>query len=1477
MPSATVNVDVASNVHAIDPNIYGTAFASTAQLADLNIPLNRDGGNASDTYSFAQDATNHGSDWYFESIASGSGNGQGMDSFVSTTKAGGAKPSITLNLFDWAAKLGSNRSNLGSFSVAKYGAQQSTDPYNSIWGNGVHTNGANVTGNDPNDAYVANSPAAEQAWIQHLISSFGDSQHGGVPYYTLGNEPGLWNSTHRDIHPAGDTLPELLNRILSYASMIKALDPGAKILGPEEWGWTNYFISGADAAASNWGATYNGLNAEAWLLDQLRQHDAATGQRLLDYFTLHFYPQGGQFGNDVSTNMELLRNRSTRSLWDPNYVDESWIANTGINGGKVNLINLMKNWVTTYYPGTRLGISEYNWGAEGDMNGATTQADIWGIFGREGLDLADRWTTPAAGSPAYLAMKLFRNYDGNKSAFGDRSVAATVANPDQVDAFSAIRLSDGALTVLVVNKNLFDPANPTATTQVTVNLSNFAGGAAQEWQLAAINPSDQTKAAITQLADIPLNGTSFTVNVPQESVEMFVLKPVSQPKIVDNGTAGYSETGTWTTETVPAYGGNERYAISSGTGQNTATWQVAGLPAGFYQAQVSWHPYPNQAPNAPYAIYDGSTLLQKVTVNQTMPASGPMFGGVPFQSLGTFHITSGTLKVLLSNTGGGTYIVADAMREAFVPVSGTDLNWSATGDGITGPASVNVQSNFTINRTYTVSGAAAPGSFTITYYASPSSNPNQDLSKATLLGSETLSATADLAVGNHSGASPSFQFASGGSYYLLATLTSSSFAESDGANDTNDVAVTSQAVQVLGPIIVDNGDAGYSETGTWNTETVLSYGGTERYATSSGTGQNTATWQASGLTSGLYQVQATWHPYSNEATNAPYAIYDGTTLLQTVAVNQTQTASGPSFGGVPFQTLATVNVTSGTLKVVLSNTGNGSYVVADAVRILPAPVSSTDLNWSAPGDGITGPSTVNAQAPFTVSRTYSVSGAAAPAKFTISYYASTSSSTSQDLSQATLLGSETLSAAADLAVGNHSGTSPSLQLPNGGTYYLVARLTADSSWAESDAANDVNDVAVAPQPVQVSGPVIVDNGTAGYSETGAWATESVPSYGGTERYATSSGSGQNTATWQVTGLPAGLYQVQVTWHAFGNESTNAPYAIYDGTTLVQTVLVNQTVMPPGPSFGGVPFQTLATVNLTTGTLKVVVSNTGNGSYVVADAMRAAPVPVSNTDLTWSAAGDGITGPAAVNQQTGFTISRTYTISGAAAPSGFSIAYYASMSSNPKQDLSKATFLGKETVSAAADLAVGNHSGTSPAFQFTNGGDYTLFAVLNADNSFTESDAANDTNNLAISTQQTVVSGPVIVDNGDPTYSETGSWTTQADRNAYAGSDRYASASGAGSTTATWVVPGLASGTYAVEASWGPYYNQSTNAPYAIYDGATLVQVVTADQTKTPSGASAGGVPFQILAHVTINSGTLTVVLSNSGNSSYVIADALRVA
>jgi hypothetical protein len=242
-----------------------------------------------------------------------------------------------------------------------------------------------------------------------------------------------------------------------------------------------------------------------YILDQLHQYEVTNGQRLLDIFTVHYYPQGGEFSNDVSTAMQLKRNRSTRSLWDPTYKDESWINDY------VQLVPRLKNWVNTYYPGLQTGLTEYNWGAENHINGATTQADILGILGREGLDLATRWTTPGSTTPTYKAIKMYRNYDGYGSAFGDLNVSASIPNPDDLSAFASLRSADGALTIMVINKNL------SSANTVTANLANFAGnGVAQVWQLTAAN-------SIMHLSDIGYSGSSFSTTVPAQSITLFVV------------------------------------------------------------------------------------------------------------------------------------------------------------------------------------------------------------------------------------------------------------------------------------------------------------------------------------------------------------------------------------------------------------------------------------------------------------------------------------------------------------------------------------------------------------------------------------------------------------------------------------------------------------------------------------------------------------------------------------------------------------------------------------------------------------------------------------------------------------------------------------------------------------------------------------------------------------------------------------------
>lgn len=511
-PAVTVQVNVNANRRPINPMIYGVAYGDGTTLADLNAPLNRLGGNNTSRYNWQINADNRGQDWYFESVpANSSVAGEVGDTFVAVSKGAGAQPMITIPMIGWLAKLGANRAKLASFSIAKYGAQTGADYQ---WfpdaGNGIRTSGGNVTGNDPNDANVLMNSGHQQQWVNHIVSRWGTAANGGVRYYILDNEHSIWHSTHRDVHPTGATGVEIRDKMIDYAARIRAADPGALIAGPEEWGWSGYLLSGYDqqyGSLNGWSympdrsTAMGGMDYIPWLLSQWK----ALGQRPVDIFTVHFYPQGGEFSNDTSSAMQARRNRSTRALWDPNYIDETWISD------RVQLIPRLKNWVQAhYYAGTPTGITEYNWGAEAHINGATTQADIYGIFGREGLDMAARWTTPASSTPTYKAMKLYRNYDGAKSGFGDTSVSTVVPNPDSLSAFAAVRTADGALTIMVINKI-------GGSTPVALSLSGFAGtGTAQIWQLTSSN-------AIARLSDAAYAGTSLNTTVPGQSVTLFVL------------------------------------------------------------------------------------------------------------------------------------------------------------------------------------------------------------------------------------------------------------------------------------------------------------------------------------------------------------------------------------------------------------------------------------------------------------------------------------------------------------------------------------------------------------------------------------------------------------------------------------------------------------------------------------------------------------------------------------------------------------------------------------------------------------------------------------------------------------------------------------------------------------------------------------------------------------------------------------------
>jgi hypothetical protein len=582
--NAPVNiaVDAAANRHKINPNIYGIAFGSTAEVSDLNAPLNRSGGNAATRYNWQINASNRSEDYFFESIGEASSTpGELVDTFINDSKAGGAQPMITVPIMGWVAKLGPNRAKLASFLVSKYGVQQYTDPYLPDAGNGRHPDGTVITGNDPNDACIQVDGTFASSLVQHIVSAHGNAASGGLRHYLLDNESSIWHGVHRDVHPTGATMDEIWSKMKDHAERIKAIDAGAIVSAPEEWGWSGFFYSGYD---QQWlpehgycctppdKIAHGGADYATWLLDQFYYYDITHNKRLLDVFTLHFYPQNGEFGDppNLSTSMQLTRNRSTRALWDPSYTDESWISD------QVKLIPRMREWVDVHYPGTLIGLTEYNWGAEGHINGATAQADILGILGRENADLATRWTTPDASTPTYKAMKLYRNYDGAKSTFGDISTQAGGPNPDTVAVFSAVRSSDRALTLMLVSKAL------TGNTQTTINLANYAAsGNAQQWQLTSAN-------TINHLADVVRNGSTLALTLPPQSITLLVIPGTTDVTFpaINLGAAPPVQSGTYTftgTASDDVNVASVKYTLAgatvgSGTATGTTAWSAAIHP-----------------------------------------------------------------------------------------------------------------------------------------------------------------------------------------------------------------------------------------------------------------------------------------------------------------------------------------------------------------------------------------------------------------------------------------------------------------------------------------------------------------------------------------------------------------------------------------------------------------------------------------------------------------------------------------------------------------------------------------------------------------------------------------------------------------------------------------------------------------------------------------------------------------------------------
>ncbi|MGD9723302.1 MAG: Calx-beta domain-containing protein [Pirellulales bacterium] len=453
----------------------------------------------------------------------------------------------------------------------------------------------------------------------------------------------------------------------------------------------------------------------------------------------------------------------------------------------------------------------------------------------------------------------------------------------------------------------------TSTVQVTVPIMGSALYESNERFFLQL--SDPTNARL-----VDPNGTCTIIFGSPPPVEF----------VVDDGEPGFTTTGGWTNVTnLLAYQLDYTYH-AAGNGSSTANWAFNDIPNGTYQVFTRWSQFQNRATNAPYTVFDGNTAVGTLSVNQQVAPAGDEVGNVVWQILGTYAVTTGSLRVRLTDAANG-FVTADAVRIvsgdslpqfAEMDVSGFD---QSIDDGDTSPVfddatdfgPVPAQSHSVVH-TFTILNT---GNATLHLDGSP-----RVLVSGAHASDFTVLSQPDFSV--EPGESTTFDvlFHPTGSGLRQATV---SIVCDDSDEPLYDFAVQGTG-DTPGPaqFTIDDAGNGFHHLGDWvSGANTLAVDG-DLQTSAAGNGADRAVWTFLNLAPGTYEVFSTWVPFSNRATNAPYQLSNGDGTTLTVNVNQQQAAAAGNG-----TSLGTIEVTNGLLEVTLGDAANG-YVVADSVTIV---------------------------------------------------------------------------------------------------------------------------------------------------------------------------------------------------------------------------------------------------------------------------------------------------------------------------------------------------------------------------------------------------------------------------------------------------------------------------------------------------------------------------------------------------------------
>jgi len=438
----------------VSPLIFGSGEIGTLDggppSADLDreagVTLRRFGGNFATTYNWTNNACNAGKDWQHA-------NGDFLADTIGVPPAERGVP-LAVIAATHRASMGMGARSLVTLPLAGFVAADKDGPVPPEQGAPsarfvpVSWEGRRAAG-DPVDPNVADIPHL----LARLVATYGTASNtSGIRGYILDNEPGLWATQHPRLVHAPVRIGDLIARSLKAARTIKQIDPGAWVIGPASWGVTGM---ASLQNAPDWEEYRHHGSFLAAYLAAFRAASEREGLRLLDALDVHWYPFSEK-GTLYRTEDPALAGRlldAPRSLSEPGFREASWVSRAlpvAMAGGlALPLLPSLERLTRDTFPGTRIAITEYNYGGAGQLASDLALADALARFARPDMLLAAHWG--ALGSWLGAAFRLYRNFDGKGGRFPDQDFPTEVSRPGALTARAGL---DGPrLHLVLINRS----------------------------------------------------------------------------------------------------------------------------------------------------------------------------------------------------------------------------------------------------------------------------------------------------------------------------------------------------------------------------------------------------------------------------------------------------------------------------------------------------------------------------------------------------------------------------------------------------------------------------------------------------------------------------------------------------------------------------------------------------------------------------------------------------------------------------------------------------------------------------------------------------------------------------------------------------------------------------------------------------------------------------------------------------------------